>query len=108
MFPRRKILPPLHDAAARPMSHRVCRLLHLFDMMRNILRMLCVAFSMLAAAAWGADPLLGPGNVGEKDAKGHVKGAEGGKTNRTFKPQLERRVDTPEEAVEKAKKEKEG
>src|SRR5215213_9766602 len=78
MFPRRNILPPLHDAPARPMSHRVCRLLHFPNMMRNILRMLCVAFSLLAAAAWAADPLVGPGKVGEKDAKGHVKGADTG------------------------------
>src|SRR3954464_4526748 len=102
MFPRRKILPPLHDGAARPMSHRVCRLLHFLNIMRNILLML----SLVAAAAWAADPLLGPGNVGEKDAKGHVKGAEGGKTNRTFKPQLERRADRPAEAVDKERRDK--
>jgi hypothetical protein len=77
-------------------------------MMRNILRMSFVAFSLLAAAAWAADPLVGPGKVGEKDAKGHVKGADtGAGPHKHFNQQLERRADRPEEAVEKDKKEKE-
>ena len=90
MFPRGKILPPLHDAAARPKSHWVCRLLHFPNMMRNILLIL----SLVAAAAWAADPLVGPGKVGEKDAKGHVKGADtGAGPHKHFKQQFERRGD---------------
>ena len=79
-------------------------MLHFPNMMRNILLIL----SLVAAAAWAADPLVGPGKVGEKDAKGHVKGADtGAGPHKHFKQQFERRADRPEEAVEKDKKEKE-
>jgi hypothetical protein len=71
--------------------------------MRNILLTLC----LVAVTAWAADPLVGPGKVGEKDAKGHVKGANAGAgPHKHFKQQFERRVDTPEEAAEQEKKEK--
>jgi Mg-chelatase subunit ChlI len=77
-------------------------------MMRNILILLSLLFSVGASTAWAADPLVGPGKVGEKDAKGHVKGVDAGAgPHRHFNQQFERRVDTPEEAAEKEKKEKE-
>ena len=72
--------------------------------MRNIL--LTISFAALGAA-WAADPLVGPGKVGEKDEKGHVKGVDAGAgPHRHFNQQFERRVDRPEEAIEKEKKEK--
>jgi hypothetical protein len=76
--------------------------------MRNILVILPVFF---LGAAWAASqgPLVGPGVVGEKDEKGHVKGADtGAGPHRSFNQmQLERRVDRPEEAIAREKKEKE-
>jgi len=76
--------------------------------MRNILVILSV---FILGAAWAADqgPLVGPGVVGEKDEKGHVKGADtGAGPHRNFNQmQLERRVDRPEQAIAKEKKEKE-
>ena len=76
--------------------------------MRNILAILLLS---ALGAVWAADqgPLLGPGNVGEKDEKGGVKGADAGAgPHRNFNQmQLERRVDRPEEAIAKEKKQKE-
>jgi hypothetical protein len=76
--------------------------------MRNILAILLLS---ALGAAWAADqgPLVGPGVVGEKDEKGGVKGADAGAGPhlRFNQMQLERRVDRPEEAIEKEKKEKE-
>ena len=74
--------------------------------MRNTLLIL---FLLACGAAWAADPLVGPGKVGEKDEKGHVKGADtGAGPHKHFnQQQFERRVDRPEEAIEKEKKEKE-
>jgi len=75
--------------------------------MRNILVILMVSFLGSAWAA-GPGPLLGPGNVGEKDEKGGVKGADAGAgPHRHFNMQLERRADRPEEAFAKEKKAKE-
>lgn len=63
--------------------------------------------SLVAAAAWAADPLLGPGKVGEKDAKGHVKGADSGAgPHKHFNQQIERRADRSDEAVDKERKDK--
>ena len=73
--------------------------------MRNIL--LILSFAALGSA-WAVDPLVGPGKVGEKDEKGHVKGADtGAGPHRHFNQQFERRVDRPEEAIAKEKKAKE-
>jgi hypothetical protein len=75
--------------------------------MRNILAILSV---FLLGTAWAAShgPLLGPGNVGEKDEKGGVKGADAGAGPhlRFNQMQLERRADRPEEALEKENREK--
>ena len=75
--------------------------------MRNILAILSLC---VLGTAWAASPgpLLGPGNVGEKDEKGHVKGADtgAGPHKRFNQMQLERRVDRTDEAVEKDNKEK--
>jgi hypothetical protein len=63
---------------------------------------------LILGAAWAADPLVGPGKVGEKDEKGHVKGVDSGAgPHRHSTQQFERRADRPEEAIEKDKKEKE-
>ena len=71
--------------------------------MRNIFLIVSI-FAL--GAAWAADPLVGPGKVGEKDEKGHVKGVDSGAgTHRHFNQQFERRADTPEQAIEKEKKE---
>jgi hypothetical protein len=73
--------------------------------MRNSLLILCLLF---LGAAWAADPLVGPGKVGEKDEKGHVKGVDAGAgPHLHFNQQFERRVDQPEEAIRKEQKEKE-
>jgi hypothetical protein len=84
--------------------------------MRNIPKLLCAALagacllsSSLLSTAWAVDPLVGPGKVGEKDEKGGVKGATAGAgPHLHFKneQQLQRRVDRPEEAIEKEQKEK--
>jgi hypothetical protein len=76
--------------------------------MRNILAILVLS---ALGSAWAADqqgPLVGPGVVGEKDEKGGVKGADAGAGPhlRYNHMQLERRVDRPEEAVEKENREK--
>ena len=75
--------------------------------MRNILAILMLS-SLGAAWAAGQGPLVGPGVVGEKDEKGGVKGADAGAGPhlRFNQMQLERRVDRPEEAVEKENREK--
>jgi len=87
------------------MSHRVRRLLQFFDTMRNIFLIVSI-FAL--GTAWAVDPLVGPGKVGEKDEKGRVKGVDtGAGQHRHFNQQFERRVDRPEEAIEKEKKEKE-
>jgi hypothetical protein len=72
--------------------------------MRNTL----LIISLLAlGTAWAADPLVGPGKVGEKDEKGHVKGVDtGAGPHRHSTQQLERRVDSPDEAIRKEQKEK--
>lgn len=64
--------------------------------------------SILACGtAWAVDPLVGPGKVGEKDQKGHVKGANAGAgPHRSFTEQYERRGGSPEEEVAKDKKQK--
>ena len=76
--------------------------------MRNILAILLLS---ALGAAWAADqgPLVGPGVVGEKDEKGHVKGADtgAGPHLRFNQMQLERRTDRPEEAMAREKKQKE-
>ena len=75
--------------------------------MRNILLTLMLS-SLGTAWAAGQGPLVGPGVVGEKDEKGHVRGADtgAGPHLRFNQMQLERRVDRPEEAVEKENREK--
>jgi hypothetical protein len=71
--------------------------------MRNIF--LAVAAVAFASAAWAADPLVGPGKVGEKDDQGQVKGANAGAgPHEHFQPQLERRVDPPQEQIAAEKK----
>ena len=78
--------------------------------MRNILAILSVS---LLGTAWAASqgPLLGPGNVGEKDEKGGVKGADAGAGphKRFNQMQLERRVEPEKkQKPEKARPEKPG
>jgi hypothetical protein len=66
--------------------------------MRNTL---LVLFLLALGAAWAADPLVGPGKIGEKDDKGHVKGVDtGAGPHRKFNMQLERQVD-PKKADKK-------
>ena len=62
--------------------------------MRNTLLIL---FLLAFGAAWAADPLVGPGKVGEKDEKGHVKGVDSGAgPHKHFnQQQFERRTDEP-------------
>ena len=63
--------------------------------------------ALAVASAWAVDPLVGPGKVGEKDEKGHVKGANAGAgPHRSFNEQYQGRVDRPEEAAAKDQKEK--
>src|SRR5687768_5684826 len=73
--------------------------------MRNLLALLAALAVGLgsALAQQGTGPLLGPGNVGEKDEKGRVKGAGAGEgPHLDFNHmQLERRVDRPEGEAEK-------
>jgi hypothetical protein len=80
--------------------------------MRNTL--IILAGLVLGSAAWAVnqgmagDPVVGPGKAGaEKDEKGRIKGAGTGGPNREFHQQFERRVDRPEEAIEKDRKAKE-
>ena len=69
--------------------------------MRNFAFILALA----CTAAWAADPLVGPGKVGEKDEQGHVKGADAGAgPHEHFQQQLERRVDPPQEQIGAQKK----
>jgi hypothetical protein len=73
--------------------------------MRNIF---LISSLFLLGSAWAADPLVGPGKVGEKDEKGHVRGADSGAgPHRSFPGYAAPRVDTPVEAEIRAKKEKE-
>jgi hypothetical protein len=78
--------------------------------MRNLLALLAALAVGLgsALAQQGTGPLLGPGNVGEKDEKGRVKGAGAGEgPHLDFNHmQLERRVDRPEGEAEKDHKDK--
>lgn len=78
--------------------------------MRNvpaILAALVLGLGAAQAQQQPSGPLLGPGNVGEKDEKGRVKGAGAGEgPHREFNQQFERRVDRPEEAIEKEQKAK--
>jgi len=81
--------------------------------MRNTL--IILAGLVLGSAAWAVnqgmagDPIVGPGKAGaEKDEKGRIKGAGAGAgPHREFHQQFERRVDRPEEAIEKDRKAKE-
>jgi|KBSMisStaDraftv2_1062788.scaffolds.fasta_scaffold17832_4 hypothetical protein len=74
--------------------------------LRNTLPLL---LALALGSAWAIDPLVGPGKVGEKDPKGGVKGADAGAgPHLGFTEQYERRVDRPEQAVEKEQKEKAG
>ncbi|HEX6689886.1 MAG TPA: hypothetical protein VF110_01910 [Burkholderiales bacterium] len=78
--------------------------------MRNLAAILAVLALGLAAAQAQekTGPLVGPGVAGaEKDEKGGVKGVGDGGPHRHFNPQFERRVDSPDEAIEKEKKTKE-
>jgi len=76
--------------------------------MRNILVIFSVFF-LGAAWAAGQGPLVGPGVVGEKDEKGHVKGADtgAGPHLRFNQMQLERRVDRPAQENKEDKETKE-
>ena len=70
---------------------------------------LALVLALALGSAWAVDPLVGPGKVGEKDEKGHVKGANAGAgPHRSFNEQYEGRVDRPEETVAKEKKEQAG
>ena len=67
--------------------------------LRNTLPLL---LALAVGSAWAIDPLVGPGKVGEKDPDA------GAGPHLGFTEQYERRVDRPEQAVEKEQKEKAG
>ena len=79
--------------------------------MRNtslILFLLAFGAAWATDPAFAVDPLVGPGKVGEKDDKGHVRGADtGAGPHLHFRQQPAPRVDTPEEAIAKEQQEKE-
>ena len=69
-----------------------------------------ILLALCVGSAWAIDPLVGPGKAGaEKDEKGGIKGADAGEGPHLHwnSQQSERRVDRPEEAIEKEKKENE-
>ena len=78
--------------------------------MRNtllILSLLAFGATWATGPAFAVDPLVGPGKVGEKDEKGHVRGADtGAGPHLHFRQQPAPRADSPDEALAKEQKEK--